>query len=637
MQKLVPDWSEKIDEEGTPVDPLGSNRSRNRIANLFAHGAITSITLRLRYVSIFCWAIEHLSELDDDDEERYRRMKNIEKLFCLSSQYQKLQHDQPSALSGMDGNTEFNYDDKEFDEIDLNDLQLLKNDSYAYQRYYENLLQKLLLKRGEFTLTAAGQELATIVGDRLGTHGKRILSCAKSERAVRDDFKAFSYDFANQSVYYEEEFEPERRALQKVFLGFVEWKGDKQTGSVHLRDSIPKTIPIGVLAHLYQTLETGDMKDLNASKLYQKYHRGCHRYRCAFSLFLLRARQLAMNDDADPIVLAKSDAKFDQFRSLIHIYWQQVYLGYALEAQLEASATFLNSRIPARYDYETLIDSVSDTDRIQSEVNGILRGIEVSEETDEASMSHLTRDLMLYGTASRTRSSVSVTSAPPESTLTLSTVQNTIEEWTRDGWESVPALPGIERANEVLLSKSIRTSLNEVQSALDDEEAQFAHWSRALARSTVLVLLEVARLRQQRDEYEWFYSYTRSRLDSPFASLSELDRFISQMDPETPINKVAQVLLREQVVGTHLRVFYDRLSPGNLKRMLSFDQDDRLCLEAQKERGNRPFRARPSFVRFFETHTFLRDCGLLEDDSDAEFAVTESGVNLLRRAHGGEG
>jgi hypothetical protein len=244
---------------------------------------------------------------------------------------------------------------------------------------------------------------------------------------------------------------------------------------------------------------------------------------------------------------------------------------------------------------------------------------------------------MLYGTASRTRSSVSVTSAPPESTLTLSTVQNTIEEWTRDGWESVPALPGIERANEVLLSKSIRTSLNEVQSALDDEEAQFAHWSRALARSTVLVLLEVARLRQQRDEYEWFYSYTRSRLDSPFASLSELDRFISQMDPETPINKVAQVLLREQVVGTHLRVFYDRLSPGNLKRMLSFDQDDRLCLEAQKERGNRPFRARPSFVRFFETHTFLRDCGLLEDDSDAEFAVTESGVNLLRRAHGGEG
>jgi hypothetical protein len=637
MQKFAPDWSEKIDEEGTPVDPLGTNRSRNRIANLFAHGAITSITLRLRYISIFCWAVEQFSESNEDDEERYRQIKNVEKLFCLSSRYQELQHDQPSALTGMEGNTGFNYDDEEFDEVDLNDLQLLKNDSYGYQRFYENLLQKVLLKRGELTLTAAGQELATIVGDRLGTHEERILSCAKAGQAVRDDFEAFSYDFANQSVYYGDEFEPERRALQKVFLGFLEWKGNEQTGSVTLQDSIPEAIPVDVLAHLHETLETDDTEDLHANKLYQKYHRGYHRYRCAFSLFLLRSRQLVMEHDADPIVLAESDVKFDQFRSLMYIYWQQVYLGYALETQLEATTTFLNSRIPARYDYETLIDSVSDTDRIQSEVNGILRGLEVTEGTGETSMRHLTRDLMLYGTASRTRPSVSVTPTSPESTLTLGIVQDAIAEWTRDGWESVPALSGTERANEVLLSKSIRTSLNELQSALDDEEAQFVHWSRALARSTILVLLEIARLRRQRDEREWLYNYTYSRLDSPFASVSQLDRFISQFDPETPIDEVARELLREQVVGTHLRVFYDRLSPGNLKRMLSFDQDDRLCLEAQKERGDPPFRASPSFVRFFEINTLLRDCGLLEDDPDAKFAVTEFGADLLRRAHGGEG
>jgi hypothetical protein len=336
----------------------------------------------------------------------------------------------------MEGNTGFNYDDEEFDEVDLNDLQLLKNDSYGYQRFYENLLQKVLLKRGELTLTAAGQELATIVGDRLGTHEERILSCAKAGQAVRDDFEAFSYDFANQSVYYGDEFEPERRALQKVFLGFLEWKGNEQTGSVTLQDSIPEAIPVDVLAHLHETLETDDTEDLHANKLYQKYHR----YRCAFSLFLLRSRQLVMEHDADPIVLAESDVKFDQFRSLMYIYWQQVYLGYALETQLEATTTFLNSRIPARYDYETLIDSVSDTDRIQSEVNGILRGLEVTEGTGETSMRHLTRDLMLYGTASRTRPSVSVTPTSPESTLTLGIVQDAIAEWTRDGWESVPSL-----------------------------------------------------------------------------------------------------------------------------------------------------------------------------------------------------
>jgi len=442
MTTPVPDWSEKIDEEGTPIDPLDTNRSRNRVVNLFAHGAITSITLRFRYVSIFCWAIEQIDGSDDDEEAQYRQVKNVEKLFCLSSRYQELQHDQPSAVTGMDGNTQFNYDDKEFDKIELGDLELLKNDSYAYQRFYENLLQKFLLKRGEFTLTAAGQELATIVGERLGKNQERILSCAKAGRATRADFEAFSYDFANQSVYYEDEFEEERRALQKVFLGFFEWQGDKQSGSAHLQDSIPETISIDVLAHLQETLETGDLEDHNASKLYKKHHRGYHHYRRAFSLFLLRTRQLMMGDSTDPITLADSDAVFDGFRSLMYVYWQQVYLGHALEAQLEAVTTFLNSRIPARYDYEELTHSASDTDQIQSEVNGILRNFEVTDGSEESSMGDLTRNLMLYGTASRTQPSVSITPESPETPLDLGTVQDAIAEWTTDGWETIPALPG---------------------------------------------------------------------------------------------------------------------------------------------------------------------------------------------------
>jgi hypothetical protein len=140
------------------------------------------------------------------------------------------------------------------------------------------------LKRGEFSLTAAGQELAEFVGEQIGENQEKILSCAEGSHATRDDFEAFSYDFANQSVYYDDEFEPERRALQKVFLGFLEWEGDKQSGSVHLRDTIPEAIPINVLDHLRETLETGDVEDHNASKLYQKYHRGYHDYRRAFSL-----------------------------------------------------------------------------------------------------------------------------------------------------------------------------------------------------------------------------------------------------------------------------------------------------------------------------------------------------------------
>lgn len=128
MPTLAPDWSEKIDEEDTPVDPLNTDNSRNNVVNLFAHGALTSTTLRLRYISIFCWAIKQLDKSDEDDVERYRRMKNIEKLFCLSSRYQELRHEQPSALIGMDGNTEFKYDEEEFDEVDLDELELLDED-----------------------------------------------------------------------------------------------------------------------------------------------------------------------------------------------------------------------------------------------------------------------------------------------------------------------------------------------------------------------------------------------------------------------------------------------------------------------------------------------------------------------------
>lgn len=636
MTQLAPDWSEKIDEEGTPVDPLDSSQSRNRITNLFAHGAITSITLRLRYISIFSWAIDHLSELDEDDKERYRQLKNIEKLFGLSSRYEELKHDQPSALTGMDGNTEFNYDDEEFDAVDLDELELLKNDSYAYQRFYENLLQKLLLKRGDFTLTEAGKELADIVGTRLGEREEHILSCAETGTATRDDFETFSHDFANQSVYYDEAFEDERKALQKIFLGFFEWDGDKQTGSVHLRESIPEDISLAVRDHLKTTLERGDIEDVNAAKLYKKYHRGYHNYRRAFSLFLLRSRQLQTESDADPITLTDSDTKFDQFRSLMHIYWQQVYLGYALDSQLEAVTTFLNSRIPARYDYEQLINAAGDPHRIQAEVNGILEGLDVTEGTDDTSASQLTRNLMLYGTTSRTQPSVSITPSPPNFQIDLGTVQEAVKAWTTDGWETVPALPGVEEANEVLLAKAVRNSLNDLHANIDDEEEQLAAWSRALGRSTVLVLLEQSRLKHQRNEREWLYNYAYSRLDSKFASLPALDRFISGLDPGTPIDEVARLLLKKQVVGTHLRVFYDRLSPGNLKRILSFDQDNRLCLETQKERGVRPFRARPSLVRFKEMNMLLRDCGLLKDDPDADFLVTETGAELLRRAHGGD-
>lgn len=114
-----------------------------------------------------------------------------------------------------------------FDEVDLDELELLKNDGYAYAQFYQNQLQNYLLRRGDFELTGAGRELAEIVDQTVGDEGDRILSCARDVRAERGDFEAIARGFANQSVYLEDDFESERRALQKIMLGFVPYAGGR--------------------------------------------------------------------------------------------------------------------------------------------------------------------------------------------------------------------------------------------------------------------------------------------------------------------------------------------------------------------------------------------------------------------------
>lgn len=66
MSKLDPEWSEEIDTDGRPRDPLGSDRARNRSVRLYANALLTNNTLRLRYLSLLSW---FLSELNDREQE----------------------------------------------------------------------------------------------------------------------------------------------------------------------------------------------------------------------------------------------------------------------------------------------------------------------------------------------------------------------------------------------------------------------------------------------------------------------------------------------------------------------------------------------------------------------------------------
>ncbi|WP_435180470.1 hypothetical protein [Halorussus sp. AFM4] len=638
MAGVLPDWNEKTDERGTPIDPLGSDRSRNRVVNLFSRGLITSITLRLRYLSIHAWALRELSSRSLEDDERYDRLKRIEKLFSLTSHYQHLAEDQPrgATISGMDGITRVtSYDYEQFDKIHFDDFELLKNDSYAYPTNYENLLQKFLLKRGGFELTGAGEELAEIVENHLGDEAERVLECAGRGYATRADFEALKEPFANQSLYLRDVHEDERRAFEKVLLGFLDWTGEERSGTVELHETVPESIPLDLLDELQETID--DPEELpTQSQLYEKYRRKYHKYRRGYGLFLLRARQLETETDDDPLTLSAADlTAFEDFRELMRIYWLQVYTGYAIEAQLEALCTFLNSRIPARYDYEPLLDRATDQTLIRRELAGLFDSFTVEAGSEEASSTQLTRNLLLYGSTGRLRPTVSITPREPERPPTVGSVREQARAIVSEGWDEIPPIPGVSGYNEVLLGKAIRTSLDELRDGLDDPDRQFEWWARSLGRSIALLFLCVERFNQLEEEQNWLFNYAHNRLHSRFASLPRLYHGVRQTDPETPISEFGRTLLEDYVVETHLKVFYNRLSPGNLKRVLSFDQDERLCLEAHVDRGDRPVRATPSFVRFDEMNVFLRDCGLLTDDDEAGYLVTDRGRELLARLEGG--
>ena len=634
MAGVLPDWSAKIDERGSPIDPLGADRSRNRVVNLFSRGLITSITLRLRYLSIHAWALRELSRRSLEDDERYERLKRIEKLFCLTSHYQHLTEDQSrgATVAGMDGVTSVtNYGEEDFDEIHFEEVELLKNDSYAYPTYYENLLQKFLLKRGGFELTGAGDALAEILATQLGDEGERIIQCADRGYATREDFEALREPFANQSLYFRDAHKDERRAFEKVLLGFLEWDGDERSGTVHLRDSVPNVVSLDLLGELQETLDEPEAVPTH-NQLYEKYRRKYHTYRRGYGLFLLRTRQLETETDADPLSLSDADrTDFKDFRELMRIYWLQVYTGYAIESQLEGLCTFLNSRIPARYDFDQLLDRATDETLLQRELAGLSKGLSVDGGTDAASSAQLTRNLLLYGTADRSQPVVSVAPHDPATTLTVGSVREHARDIVAAGWDGTPVTPGISRYNEVLLGKAIRASLDELRGEMNDPDSQFEWWARSLARSIALLLLCVERFDQLSRDRSWLFNYAHNRLQSRFASLPRLYHSVRQTDPDTPLSEFGRTLLEDYVVETHLKVFYNRLSPGNLKRVLSFDQDERVCLETQSDRGERPVRASPSFVRFDEMNVLLRDCGLLIDDDDEDYRVTDRGRELLSR------
>jgi uncharacterized tellurite resistance protein B-like protein len=273
---------------------------------------------------------------------------------------------------------------------------------------------------------------------------------------------------------------------------------------------------------------------------------------------------------------------------------------------------------------------VTDEPGLSAAFSAVVNGVSTTRSEEKTDPVKAVRDLMLYGVAERNDLSITVPEDTAAEAVTVGEAMADIESVVSGGWKAEPAVAGETHLNEALLGQSLRSSLNQLHDEIDDEQAQLEAWTTSLARSVALLLLVVARFKQVQSEREWLYNYAYNRFDSPYTSLSELTRFVEATDEELLLSEFAQTVLRKKVVQTHLEVFYSRLSPGNLKRAVSFDQDERLCLEADVERGSRPFTARSSLIRFSEMNTLLRDAGLLTTTEDG-YAPTSAASDVLSR------
>jgi hypothetical protein len=122
----------------------------------------------------------------------------------------------------------------------------------------------------------------------------------------------------------------------------------------------------------------------------------------------------------------------------------------------------------------------------------------------------------------------------------------------------------------------------------------------------------------------------------PGHSVPLLARYVRQKGSEMVLEQFGRELIQDRVIDLHTRVMYERLTPGNLQRLISLDRDDAVCLRMNTEPNSRPFNPSPRFVRFAELNTFLRDLGFLKRIDTDYFEVTQEGEDWLESLLRGE-
>lgn len=613
MKSIDPKWSIELSRGRRPGNPLGASGVRNGIIGQVAFGLPTTVTQqRARYFSLLCWAINRVasdSRTESHSLSQQRAVvRRIEELVALTSKRYQEEESPDHGLAGVIGSNNLgNEDTWASDPINLEKFSLRRSDYAADQ--YNSMLQDFGLKRGELNLTAAGQALAEAVTTNVSPDDDRLFEHALSEQIPQATLSELGNSFALQAIYtHPEKHHRERELLRKALLGYVSW--NELDNTVSFTD-LPEHISVAIEPHFDYTVAETTYDDPMRHRLSSNQPV----LRRAFALFILRSRQLYVNDELS-LTSDDKDA-FDGLQQLFRVYWLQTYAAYALMSQLEALCTHLQQAAPVAVHRSEMFNELLNEDHIASHAHAVINLTKV--ETSEAlSCKTATRELLCYNTAGESALDVTVSESEGQFT-TLGEVTEAMQESIERGWS--PSITA--EYNGWLLSEPIRDALTRQSNAATISES-LTHWRESLTRALVLLVFVIKRFTKHMECHPQLEAYISQEYGSDRGSLPKLESFLDRFDDDTPLTHVADRLLNDLVIGLHQETAYQRMGQsGKVRLVFSYDQrTDELREELGTGSASRPF------MRYDRVSCLLQDCGYLTQAGDPP-TVTRDGLELL--------
>ncbi|MFC5972648.1 hypothetical protein ACFPYI_15025 [Halomarina salina] len=624
MSSLDPQWTSRLDKQGAPRTPLRADSIRNGLATTLARGITTDVYLRGGYLSGFAWATHQISNhpeaSDESVAEQKAHLRTFEEILAMASYRYQQTHDPPEGVRGMTGGQRIGREELwDEDPVDLSEIELLQS-SYAIDNIQSNLRQIYLRRTGtQLGLTAAGRTVADAVDHHIGPVADELLSCILEEEVTHAQLDEFSEYVSLQAAFCRpEEFAEQLEAVQRLFLGFVEW--DSSRNDVVLTEVGEK---VGIPALSYPEHVIGGVH--HDQKQREDIASNVHVLRRGWGLFILRVLDL-LESGHERVALDQTDqAVFEEFRVLARAYWLQGYAAYALRSLLSVLYRYLDLAEGLGVTRRSLEAVITDTDELSATVDDALAA-RSSSGGKALPRGVLARELALNGEAPMT----SVEPAISENEAGLSApevgeLRTRLKSVVKTGWHPIDG-------DQVTLP-ALKLQLDETWRELAQIGTQAAAeplLRQATGQGLVALMLVDQRYRNLTTSYPDVDTLLRQQYGRQRSSLPALSDHLERHASKNGIASAAFKTLTDRVLETHQYVIHDRLSAGETIA-LAFTHD----LETDTFRAEaEPGAPRTQNLRFGRMLTMLQDCNLVRYKNE-EPIVTGAGHTYISRLRSG--